>query len=100
MNFEKFLKFLCVSACRAESIGILFVEIGSLVEKLFLGVFFTKSIPGCSPSVKFGTFLNIRLFSPCQPESIGMLIVKIGRTVKKLFKRGFFHENCSLAPLE
>jgi hypothetical protein len=60
-NFEKFLKFLCVSACRAESIGILFVKICSLVKKLFWGYFSQKVSPCCSPSVKFGTFLNIRL---------------------------------------
>jgi hypothetical protein len=98
--FKKFLKLLCVFAGRAESIGILFVKIGSLVKTLFLGVFFTKSIPYFSPIIKFGTFFNNRLFSPCQPESIGMLIVKIGQMVEKLFKRGVFHESCSLAPQE
>jgi hypothetical protein len=76
------------------------VKIGSLVEKLFLGVFFTKSIHCFFPSLKFGTFLSVLLFSPCQPESIGMLIVKIGRMAEKLFNRGVFDKNCSVAPLE
>jgi hypothetical protein len=33
INFEKLLQSLCISACRAESIDILFVEINTLVEK-------------------------------------------------------------------
>jgi hypothetical protein len=74
---------------------MLFVKIGSLVKQLFLEVFFTKSIPCCSPSMKFETILNFRLFSSCQPELIGMVIVKVGRTVKRLFKRGVFDKHCS-----
>jgi hypothetical protein len=76
------------------------VKIGSLVEKLFLEVFFARSIPCCSPSLKFGASLNIRLLPPCQSESIGMLLVKIGRTVQKLINRGVFDKNCSLASLD
>jgi hypothetical protein len=45
MNFEKYLNILCVPAFEAESIGILFMEIGAMVEKLFLRVFFTKKSP-------------------------------------------------------
>jgi hypothetical protein len=66
------------------------VKTGSLAEMLFLGVFITKSIPFCSPRVKFGTLLKIRIFPRCHSEWIGMLAVKIGREVKKLFERGFF----------
>jgi hypothetical protein len=44
-NFEKISKLLYVTACRAELIGTLFVEIGSWVEKLFWGVFFIKKSP-------------------------------------------------------
>jgi hypothetical protein len=83
----------------AESIGILFVEIGALVETLFWGIFH-RNIPCCSPTVKFGTILMIPFFCVRRPESIGMLTVKIGRTVKKLFKREIVHETSSVAPLE
>jgi hypothetical protein len=100
MNFEKMLKFLCVSASRAESIGILLVEINSLVAKLFLAVFYTQLIPGRSASVKYGTLSIISLFSARRPESNDMLTVKIGPTVKRLFEVEYFHENFPLAPLE
>jgi hypothetical protein len=36
---------LCVSGCRAQSIGFLFAEIESLVEKLFWVVFSHKNSP-------------------------------------------------------
>jgi hypothetical protein len=73
------------------------VEIGSLVEKLLLGVLFHKNLPGRSPRVKLGTFLIIQHFSSRQPESIGMFIVKIVRTVKKLIQGGVFTKiPCSL----
>jgi hypothetical protein len=36
---------LTFSACRAELIGLLFVEIGSLVEKSIFGVFFSQKSP-------------------------------------------------------
>jgi hypothetical protein len=62
MNFDKFLQFLCVSACRAESIGILFVKIGTIVEKLFGRYSFTRRCP-IAPCVKFGTFLIIPHFA-------------------------------------
>jgi hypothetical protein len=84
------LKFLGVSACRAELIGTMFVIIGSLVENSFLGVFFYQTIPGCTLSVKFGTFLITPNFSVGRHESIGMLIVKIGRAIGKLLLRVFF----------
>jgi hypothetical protein len=98
-KFGKFLMFPYVLACWAESIGILFVEIVLIVEKLFLGVILHNKVLVYSPSVKFGTCLIIPPFSACLPESIGMLILKIVWTVEKLFW-GPFLENSPAASLE
>jgi hypothetical protein len=79
---------------------MLFVEIGSLVEKLFLGIFFQKSSPIAPLARNLKFFLFQPHFSAYPPESIGMmLIMKIGRTVKQFFKWDFYG-NSSLAPLE
>ena len=89
----------CVSACRAELIGILLVKIGWLVKKLFLG-YLSQEV---SLVALLAGNLEIHLifnYFPCQSESIDMLPVKIGETVKKNFKRGLFGEICSLAPLD
>ena len=54
-NLE-FLMFQFCSACRAESIGILFVKIGWTVENLLLGVFFSWKFPGGSPRMILWVF--------------------------------------------
>ena len=89
----------CVSACRAELIGILLVKIGWVVKKLFLG-YLSQEV--CLIAL-LAWNLEIHLifnYFPCQSESIGMLLVKIGETVKKCFKRGLFGKICSLALLD
>jgi hypothetical protein len=43
MNFEKVLELLCVAACRAELIGILFVELANWLKSYFGGLFYYKS---------------------------------------------------------
>jgi hypothetical protein len=60
----------------------MFGEIGSLVEKLFLGVILLQKIARSLRKREIWNFFIFHNFSACQSESIGMLIVKIGRTVE------------------
>ena len=81
MKFETFLMFPYSFACRAKSIGTLFVEIGSMVKQLLLRVFFVKESPVATLKWNFGNFY-VSHISACRSESIVMLLVKVDRTVK------------------
>ena len=61
-------------ACRPESIGILSVEIGWIVEKLLFVVFFHEISPIDPLESIFGIF-EVSEFSTCWAEPIGMFIV-------------------------
>jgi hypothetical protein len=83
---------ICVSACRAESIGIMFVDIGLLVAKLFLKVFFTEKILA-TPLAWNLELLWLSHFLPL--ADLNRSVCWLWKSLEQLqsYSKGIFHEN-------
>ena len=88
LKFGTFVIFSHSSACRAKSIGTLFMKISSTGEKLILW-YFSLKFPSYSLRMEFGEHLMFPHYFACWAESIGMLLVKIVRTVENLLLLGW-----------